>query len=516
MRGRGREYDRAWSSRGSFVSRSVRHASSRLRVLALGLVLLAAGLAAAFALHAEAAALVVWLDPAGDQEPGAPDIVELAVSNDDAGYVAIQVALANRPSIQGGDNVLIFIDTDRSLSTPDPALCQFGAEYGVGLATTETETEAGVLRCIPGLGLQTFAAPTFSWSYDEDNQILTFELNRSELGGATGFNFLVIALGPGGVLDFAPQQGTGAAQGSYDVVISPPPAVPAAGRSWGDPVGGEPAGVPDVKSVRVSNDEARLGVEVVLANRPALNELDAIGVYLDTDFNATTGCSPYGAEYLLLAGGAPGQDDFAAQRCVGGAMQDFAPASYVGSYQGTSQTATFRIDRSEVGNPRALTFRVHAIRVGGSSDQAPDVGPAGHQLVLAPLPPTTTETTTTTTTTAVTTTTQVTVTAAPAPPRDRVRPRVRALDGTAKRGATARLRYTVFDDSGTTREVVRIFAPRLLGVKQLRLAPTEQGELHVVTWRVPRTARSLKFCVQAWDQAGNASASDCGNVRVRR
>jgi hypothetical protein len=82
----------------------------------------------------------------------------------------------------------------------------------------------------------------------------------------------------------------------------------------------------------------------------------------------------------------------------------------------------------------------------------------------------------------------------------------------ATRGKTAVLRFDVFDDSGRSREIVRVYegdalldtlrSPFVLaiGTRRVRLP-----------WQVPRRLRSrrLRFCVVASDPAGNRSRPAC-------
>jgi hypothetical protein len=91
-------------------------------------------------------------------------------------------------------------------------------------------------------------------------------------------------------------------------------------------------------------------------------------------------------------------------------------------------------------------------------------------------------------------------------------PLVTAYPASAHRGARTSLHFDVFDDSGRSRALVRVFEGRAL-VSTLATQPA----FHIgtrragVTWRVPRHLRSrrLRFCVVAFDPAGNRSAPAC-------
>jgi hypothetical protein len=81
-----------------------------------------------------------------------------------------------------------------------------------------------------------------------------------------------------------------------------------------------------------------------------------------------------------------------------------------------------------------------------------------------------------------------------------------------KRGATARLQFDLYDDSGRARAVARVYdAGARLATLSTPMSFTI-GTRHVVLrWRVPKTLRSrqLRFCVVAADAAGNASKATC-------
>jgi len=87
-----------------------------------------------------------------------------------------------------------------------------------------------------------------------------------------------------------------------------------------------------------------------------------------------------------------------------------------------------------------------------------------------------------------------------------------AYPASARRGRPATLRFDVFDDSGRSSAVVRIYEG---GVRVATLATQMQfqiGTRHAdVTWHVPKRLRSrrLRFCVIASDPSGNRSAPTC-------
>jgi hypothetical protein len=97
-------------------------------------------------------------------------------------------------------------------------------------------------------------------------------------------------------------------------------------------------------------------------------------------------------------------------------------------------------------------------------------------------------------------------------------PFVAALPLTVRRGAIARLRFRVGDDSGWARLLARVLVKshRVATVKSplLRVRPATPVSLR---WKADRTLpeRDVRLCVVAADAAGNRSSSTCSPVRVR-
>lgn len=109
--------------------------------------------------------------------------------------------------------------------------------------------------------------------------------------------------------------------------------------------------------------------------------------------------------------------------------------------------------------------------------------------------------------------------------RDTSQPRIqdtrapvpRARPAKAKRGTTARLTYTVVDDSGRSREEVRVYGAKLALLAVVR-SPMEasNGSVDSVRWKVPKKlkAKTLRFCVVAIDASGNQSRASCAAMRI--
>jgi hypothetical protein len=109
--------------------------------------------------------------------------------------------------------------------------------------------------------------------------------------------------------------------------------------------------------------------------------------------------------------------------------------------------------------------------------------------------------------------------AEPPPARDKHAPRVQALPGTIRPGKKVQLRYRVSDDSGRSREVVRVYGRNYFLYANI-VSPLERarGAVDSVSWTVPRILdeNKLRFCVLARDRTGNASKASCAGLRVRR
>jgi subtilisin family serine protease len=95
-------------------------------------------------------------------------------------------------------------------------------------------------------------------------------------------------------------------------------------------------------------------------------------------------------------------------------------------------------------------------------------------------------------------------------------PSVRALAARGRRGSLIRLRFTVSDDTGEARETVKVYkGASVLKTLALGFARAATATPRVATWRAARSGKPNRFCVQAWDRGGHASARSCAALRVR-
>jgi len=115
------------------------------------------------------------------EDPNAPDITSVVVSNDDAGNITFKINISNRPSFTEDMFGLIFLDTDKNPATGDSQ--DLGADYVI-------EIDPGAV----GLGKWNgttfdFTTPQTSLTYGYDATGATVHVGDPDLGGTKSFNF---------------------------------------------------------------------------------------------------------------------------------------------------------------------------------------------------------------------------------------------------------------------------------------------------------------------------------------
>ena len=102
--------------------------------------------------------------------------------------------------------------------------------------------------------------------------------------------------------------------------------------------------------------------------------------------------------------------------------------------------------------------------------------------------------------------------------KDSTAPTVKALPSSGTKGGKAQLRYTVYDASGKSREIIRVYGPALLlfasiSTRTTKAKPKRAGS---VTWKVPAdlSTTKLQFCVLAQDPSGNQSKTSCAKLKI--
>ncbi len=195
---------------------------------------------------AVAANSTTYQDSSGEN-PAAPDITTLTVSNTDAGLIQFRVNIPNRAQLGQDMLILLFVDTDANPDTGDPE--SIGADYVIQIFGGE----AALFRW-DGSDFTRRAGdpPATSLIFSYQNGA-TITMSAAELGNTKKFGFAVIAISgvavdpttgdtdfTNAVADVAPASGAGLYQ--YEVKITPPtlvakslkptPKNPIAGRTF--------------------------------------------------------------------------------------------------------------------------------------------------------------------------------------------------------------------------------------------------------------------------------------------
>lgn len=99
---------------------------------------------------------------------------------------------------------------------------------------------------------------------------------------------------------------------------------------------------------------------------------------------------------------------------------------------------------------------------------------------------------------------------------DRIPPKVQALPSSGAPGTKIELRFTSSDDSGQTREQVTVYrGDTPIAQVKTKLSDSAEGKIYGVGWDAPASITGpLRFCVQAWDAADNASAVSCAAITL--
>jgi hypothetical protein len=221
-----------------------------LAAIAFAVVALPTAASGAFSTQAApqvvAANTMTYTDSSGEN-PAAPDITTLTVSNTDAGLVQFRVAIPNRAQFTSDMLMLLFVDSDANPQTGDPT--ELGADYVIEIFGGE----AALFRW-DGTNFTRRAGdpPATSLIFSYQNGV-TVTISAAELGNTKRFGFSFIAVSgividpttqdfdfTNAVADIAPAANAGLYQ--YEVRITPPtlvvrslrptPRTPIAGRTF--------------------------------------------------------------------------------------------------------------------------------------------------------------------------------------------------------------------------------------------------------------------------------------------
>lgn len=131
-----------------------------------------------------AANSTTYTDSTGE-DPAAPDITTIVVSNDDAGILSLRINISNRPQLSQDMSMILFVDADNNRATGSPELA--GVDYAFELIRNEIN-----LYKWDGTGFtRSFGDPsavTLSFSYQAG---FTVRISAAELGNTSRFNFIV-------------------------------------------------------------------------------------------------------------------------------------------------------------------------------------------------------------------------------------------------------------------------------------------------------------------------------------
>ncbi len=203
-------------------------------------------LSGASTIAAAASNTTSYQDSSGEN-PAAPDITTLTVSNNDVGVISFKINIPNRPQLTQDMLFLLFADTDANPQTGDPE--SLGADYVIQVFGGE----AALFRW-DGSDFTRRAGdpPATSLIFGYQSGI-TITISAAELGNTKRFGFAAIVIGgvaidpvtgdldfTNSVSDVAPAAGAGLYQ--YEVKITPPtlvvrklaptPAKPTAGKAF--------------------------------------------------------------------------------------------------------------------------------------------------------------------------------------------------------------------------------------------------------------------------------------------
>lgn len=127
---------------------------------------------------------VTYSDSTGE-DPAAPDITTVVVSNNDAADLTVQANISNRPGLTPDMFLLLFVDSDNNESTGDPD--SLGADYLIQLVPGSVS----MFRWNgSGYTSDRVSQTTLTYSYSNG---ATIRVNASELGGTTAFRFALLA-----------------------------------------------------------------------------------------------------------------------------------------------------------------------------------------------------------------------------------------------------------------------------------------------------------------------------------
>ena len=153
-------------------------------VLAIAVAVVALPTVASGALSSQAANSTTYQDSSGEN-PAAPDITKITVSNTDVGMLSFRVNIPNRPTLDQGTVFEISVDSDSKTTTGSPDLA--GVDYVMQLV----RGEINLYRWDGSDFTRRFGDPsavTLTYAYKGG---ITVGISAAELGNTKKFNFFV-------------------------------------------------------------------------------------------------------------------------------------------------------------------------------------------------------------------------------------------------------------------------------------------------------------------------------------
>ena len=119
------------------------------------------------------------------EDPAAPDITSVVVSNDDAGLITFQINISNRPALTQDMFLLVFIDSDNNAATGDQQ--SYGSDYLI-------ELDPGSVGLLQWNGSSYVnAASQTSLTYQYATTGATIRISAADLGKTKAIKLGVIA-----------------------------------------------------------------------------------------------------------------------------------------------------------------------------------------------------------------------------------------------------------------------------------------------------------------------------------
>jgi hypothetical protein len=150
--------------------------------IALGAVLVALPTAALGGSARSTSNTATFPDSTGE-DPAAPDITSVVVSNDDAGNITFQINISNRPALTPDMFVLLFFDTDQNSAT------------GLLGSDSVIELDPGLVNLFQWNGTDFVAAPSqASLTYSYLPTGATIRISAADLGKTKAFKFRALVV----------------------------------------------------------------------------------------------------------------------------------------------------------------------------------------------------------------------------------------------------------------------------------------------------------------------------------